>query len=63
MQDFILIFLFGISTAWLVKRFGQPAAVAQGYISHHVLVALILMTIGAALMGPLLMARMSKSLE
>ena len=29
MQDFILILLFGVSAAWLAKRFGQPAAVAQ----------------------------------
>ncbi len=36
---------------------------AQGHISHHVLVALILMTIGAALLGPLLMARLARSLE
>ena len=35
---------------------------AQGHISHHVLVALILMTIGAALFGPLLMARLARSL-
>jgi Kef-type K+ transport system membrane component KefB len=36
---------------------------AQGHISHHVLVALILVTIGAALLGPLLMARLARSLE
>lgn len=29
MQDFILILLFGISAAWLAKRFKQPVAVAQ----------------------------------
>ena len=42
MQDFILILLFGVSAAWLAKRFGQPAAVAQ------VLVGLI---IGPPLLG------------
>ena len=36
---------------------------AQGHISHHVLVALILMTIGAALLGPLLMALLARSLS
>jgi Kef-type K+ transport system membrane component KefB len=36
---------------------------AQGHISHHVLVALILMTIGAALLGALLMAWLARSLE
>ena len=36
---------------------------AQGHISHHALVALILVTIGAALTGPLLMARLARSLE
>ena len=36
---------------------------AQGHISHHVLVALILMTIGAAMMGPLLMAPLARSLS
>jgi Kef-type K+ transport system membrane component KefB len=42
MQDFILILLFGVSAAWLAKRFGQPTAVAQ------VLVGLI---IGPPLLG------------
>lgn len=42
MQDFVLILLFGISAAWLAKRFKQPAAVAQ------VLVGLI---IGPPLLG------------
>ena len=36
---------------------------AQGHISHHALVALILMTIGAALLGPLLMALLARSLS
>ena len=36
---------------------------AQGHISHHVLVALILVTIGAALLGPQLMARLARSQE
>lgn len=36
---------------------------SQRYISHHVLVALILMTIGAALMGPLLMAHLARPLS
>lgn len=35
--------------------------IAQGHVSHHVLVALILMTIGAALLGPLLIARLARS--
>ena len=34
---------------------------AQGHISHHVLIALILMTIGAALLGPLLMTRLARA--
>ena len=42
MQDFTLILLFGVSAAWLAKKFGQPAAVAQ------VLVGLI---IGPPLLG------------
>ena len=32
----------------------------QGHISHHMLVALILVTIGAALVSPLMMARMAR---
>ncbi len=32
----------------------------QGHISHHMLVALILVTIGTALLSPLVMARMAK---
>ena len=35
----------------------------QGHISHHVLVALILMTIGTALAGPLIMASLARSLK
>ena len=34
---------------------------AQNHISHHVLIALILMTVGAALLGPLLMARLAST--
>lgn len=35
----------------------------QGHISHHMLVALILVTIGTAVVSPLVMARMAKLLE
>lgn len=58
--DFMQSLLIGVS---MVPR-GEVALVIaglgfeQGHISHHVLVALVLMTIGAALTGPLLIAPM-----